>query len=153
MRQQNDIVFQPLLKRARTSYLTQKDVNLLNNKISKELPTNNNFFLVVVIQINAKKHLINWHQIYKMARKKSQNVYIFSASHIWSNVRGGNFMSGKKLFHVQDRSTVTRPELLYYTKGLLTTILSNVCRSISLVNEARYQAVDIVPDENSMSNF
>lgn len=57
---QDGIVFQQLLKKIHTNYLTQKDVDLLNNKVFKELSTSNNLFLVVVVvQINAKKHLIN----------------------------------------------------------------------------------------------
>ena len=59
MRQQGDIVFQQLLKKARTGYLTQKDVDLLNSKVAKELPTSNDLSSVVVVQTNAKRHLIN----------------------------------------------------------------------------------------------
>lgn len=81
MCQQSDIVFQQLLKTARTGCLTQKDVDLPNSKVSKKLPTSNNLSLVVVVQTNAKRHLINQHQIYKMARKKSQDIYIFPASY------------------------------------------------------------------------
>lgn len=36
---------------------------------------------------------------------------------------------------------------------MLIVVLSNVCISIDLVNEARYQAVSIILNENSMSNF
>ena len=59
MRQQSDIVFQQLLKRARTGRLTQEDVDLLNNKVSEELTTSNDLSSVVVVQTNAKRHLIN----------------------------------------------------------------------------------------------
>lgn len=59
MRQQGDNVFQQLLKRVCTSCLTQEDVDLLNNKVSKELPISNDLSSIVVIQTNAKKHLIN----------------------------------------------------------------------------------------------
>lgn len=62
-------------------------------------------------------------------------------------------MSGKKLFQVQDRGTITGPGLLYYTKSILSTGFSNVCISIGLVNEAWYQAISIIPDENGIFNF
>ena len=153
MRQQSDIVFQQLLKRARTGRLTQEDVDLLNSKVVKELPTSNDLSSVVVIQTNAKRHLINRHQIYVIAREKSQNVYIFLASHTRSKIRGGNLVSGKKLFQVQDRGTVIGPGLLYYTEGMPIAILSNVCTSLGLINRARYQAVGIVPDDSGMFNF
>lgn len=71
MRQQGDIVFQQLLKRVNTGHLTQGDVDLLNSKVTEELPTSNDLFLVVVIQINAKRYLINRHQIYIIARENS----------------------------------------------------------------------------------
>ena len=70
MRQQGDIIFQQLLKRARTSCLTEKNVDLLNCKVVEELPMSNNLFSVVVIQTNMKRHLINRHQIYVIDRKK-----------------------------------------------------------------------------------
>ena len=59
MRQQGDIIFQKLLKKARTGCLTQKDVDLLNSNVVKELLTSNNLFSVVIVQTNVKKHLIN----------------------------------------------------------------------------------------------
>ncbi len=49
MRQQGDIVFQQILKRARTGGLTQEDVNLLNSKIVEELPMSNDLSSVVVV--------------------------------------------------------------------------------------------------------
>lgn len=62
-------------------------------------------------------------------------------------------MSEKKLFHVQDRGTITGSGLLYYIKSILTAVLNNVYIPISLVTGAQYQAVDIVLDENSIFNF
>lgn len=49
MRQQDDYVFQQLLKRTRTGRLTQADVDLLNSKIAEELPTSNDLSSVVVV--------------------------------------------------------------------------------------------------------
>lgn len=62
-------------------------------------------------------------------------------------------MSGKKLFWVQDRGTVTRLGLLYYTESMPTALLSNVCTLFGLVNGTRYQVIGIVPDDNGMFNF
>lgn len=33
-----------------TSYLTQKDVDLLNSKVANKLPISNNFSLIIVIK-------------------------------------------------------------------------------------------------------
>ena len=98
IRQQGDIVFQQLSKRARPRDLTKKNVNLLNNKIAKKLPTSNDLSLVVIVQFNTKKYLINCYQIYKFAKEKFQDVYIFSASHIRSKTSNKNLVTSKKLF-------------------------------------------------------
>lgn len=54
---------------------------------------------------------------------------------------------------MQDGDTITRLGLLYYTEGMPTTMLNNVCIPLGLVNRARSQAVGIVSDNNSMFNF
>lgn len=54
---------------------------------------------------------------------------------------------------MQDKGTITWPKLPYYTKSMPTTMLSNIYIPIGLVNEARYQVVGIILDENSMSNL
>lgn len=95
---QSNIVFQQLLKRACTCLLTQKNIDLLNSKVFEKLLISNNLSSIVVIQTNAKRHLINRHQIYKMVREKSQDVYIFPISHTQSKIRSENLMLGKKLF-------------------------------------------------------
>ena len=153
MHQQGDIVFQQLLKRVRTSNLTQKDINLLNSKIAKELPMSDDLSSVVVIQSNAKKHSINCYQIYKFAKEKFQNVYIFPASHTRSKTRNKNLVISKKLFQVQDGGVVTRPGLLYYTKGISIVVFSNICIPISLENGARYISIGIVLDDNGIFNL
>ncbi len=153
MRQQGDIVFQQLLQRACTGGLTQEDINLLNSKIAKELPTSNDLFSVIVVKSNPKRHLINRHQIYKFAKEKSQDVYIFPVSHTRSKTRNENLVTSEKLFQVQDGGAVTGPGLLYYTKGIPTAVLSNVCTPLSLVNGARYISVGIVLDDNSIFNL
>lgn len=36
---------------------------------------------------------------------------------------------------------------------MLIAMLNNVCTPINLVNGARYQVIDIILDENNISNF
>lgn len=88
-----------------------------------------------------------------MAKKKFENVYIFLTSFIKSKIRGGNFMLNKKLFQMQDRGMVIEIKLLYYTQSMPTTVLSNVYILINLMNKARYQAIDIIPNNNAKFNF
>ncbi len=62
-------------------------------------------------------------------------------------------MTSEKLFQVQDGGAVTGPGLLYYTKGMPTAVLSNICIPIGLVNGARYISVGIVPNDDGMFNL
>lgn len=62
-------------------------------------------------------------------------------------------MSGEKLFYVQNKVTVTRPRLLYYTKNIFTAVFSNICIPINLINRARSHGVNIILDKNDMFNF
>ena len=126
---------------------------MLNSKIAKKLLMNNDLSSVVVIQSNTKKHLINCYQIYKFAKEKPQDVYIFSASHTRLKTRNRNLMTSKKLFQVQDRSAITGPRLLYYTKGMLTIVFSNVYTPIDLVNRVRYISIGIILNDNGMFNL
>lgn len=54
---------------------------------------------------------------------------------------------------MQDKSTITEPKLLYYTKNMPTTVLNNICIPIYLFSRAKYQVIGIVLDGNSISNF
>lgn len=88
--------------------------------------------------------------MYKMAREKFQDIYIFLAFYIRSKTKNENLLSNKKICQVQDRRAVTRPRLLYYTKDISTIVLSNICTSISVVNRVRYLVVGIVLDNNNI---
>lgn len=52
-----------------------------------------------------------------------------------------------------DKKTVTRPGSLYYTKSMSIIVFSNIYTPIGLINRAKYQAVDIILDNNNMSNI
>ena len=54
---------------------------------------------------------------------------------------------------MQDGDIVTGLGLLYYTEGMPTAILSNICTPLALVNGARYQVIGIVLNDNGMFNF
>lgn len=110
-------------------------------------------FLVIIVQINTKRYLINCYKIYKLAKEKSQNLYIFSLLYIRLKTRDENLIISKKLFQIQDKTIITRSGLLYYTKSILTAALNNICTFIGLMNEARYISIKIIPNNNSMINY
>ena len=73
-------------------------MSLLNNKIAEQLPMSNDLFSVVVVQSNMKRYLINCYEIYKFAKEKPQDVYIFQAPHTRSKTRNENLVIREKLF-------------------------------------------------------
>ena len=62
-------------------------------------------------------------------------------------------MTSEKLFQVQNRSAVTGPRLLYYTKSMPTTMLSNIYTPIDLVNRTKYISINIVPEDDGIFNL
>ena len=57
----------------------------------------NDLSSIVIVWFNVKNYQINYYQIYKLVKKKSQDVYIFLTSHTGSETRNENFVTSKKL--------------------------------------------------------
>jgi PIF1-like helicase len=79
MRQQQDVQYHGLLKRARNGFLTQNDVNILNTRVISYLEsqpdqTNNT---TCIVRANKLRHVINRLQIEQLARSRQQKVFIF----------------------------------------------------------------------------
>lgn len=54
---------------------------------------------------------------------------------------------------MQDKNIITKARLLYYIENMSIAVLNSVYTSIDLVNGAKYQVINIVLEENDMSNF
>lgn len=54
---------------------------------------------------------------------------------------------------MQHKRIIIRPKLLYYIKNMLIAICTNIYILINFVNEARYQALNIILNKNVMFNF
>ena len=50
---------------------------------------------------------------------------------------------------MSDGGVITRPRLLYYTKGMLIAVFSNVYTLIDLMNGARYMSIEIVLNDDA----
>ena len=81
MRQQNDVIFQNMLLRARKGELNMGDVHTLNERIARQLPAAGSLDTLIIVQSNTKRHLIDRQQTERFAHSKKQMIFIFPAKH------------------------------------------------------------------------
>jgi hypothetical protein len=149
MRQQGDLEFQGLLRRAREGTITALDVDTLNEQFTQSLHLSDGVDSVCVSRTNQRRHHINRLQIQRFAEARAQDIYVFPAAHSRTKkVRGG--LRVDELLGSQDgEGTAKGPGLFLYTQGMPVAILYNTCTPLGLVNGARGTAVGIVPHPES----
>jgi hypothetical protein len=149
MRQQGDLEFQSLLRRAREGTMTASDVDTLNEQFTQSLHLSDGVDSVCVSRTNQRRHHINRLQIQRFAEARAQDIYVFPAAHSRTKkVRGG--LRVDELLGSQDGEGTTKgPGLFLYTQGMPVAILYNTCTPLGLVNGARGTAVGIVPHPKS----
>ena len=59
MKQKADLAFQELLKQARQGLLNINNVNILNQRVAINLPDSGLLDIVVIVQKNKTRHLVN----------------------------------------------------------------------------------------------
>jgi hypothetical protein len=149
MRQQGDLEFQGLLRRAREGTMTALDVDTLNEQFTQSLHLSDGVDSVCVSRTNQRRHHINRLQIQRFAEARAQDIYVFPAAHSRTKkVRGG--LRVDELLGSQDgEGTAKGPGLFLYTQGMPVAILYNTCTPLGLVNGARGTAAGIVPHPES----
>jgi PIF1-like helicase len=151
MRQQNDVAYHQLLKRARNAMITQADVDLLNTRVVTDLESRPDRINTCIVRTNKLRHLINRLQIERFAPTRGQKIFIFPARHTrWKKAKGTRNLEVDKLLEVQDSSNVKGPGLLMYTQNMPTAVLSNVSTRLEIVNGAQGRAIGVVPDPDGM---
>jgi hypothetical protein len=151
MRQQHDVGYHQLLKRARNATITQADVDLLNTRVVTQLESLPDRINTCIVRTNKLRHLINRLQIEKFARTRGQKIFIFPARHMrWKKAKGLRNLEVDKLLEVQDSSNVKGPGLLMYTQNMPTAVLSNISTRLGIVNGAQGRAIGVVPDLDGM---
>ena len=126
MRQQHDLEYRQLLKRARNGALTQADVDLLNIRVLPQLQTRPGRMNTCIVRSNKLRHLINRLQIENFARSRGQKIILFPARHTrYRKAKRMRNIDVDKLLEIQDNSNIKSPGLLMYTKDMPAAILSN----------------------------
>ena len=145
MRQQQDVEFHQLLKRARNGSITQADVDLLNTRVISQLESQPD--LTFIVRSNRLRHTLNRRQIEWFARSRGQKIFVFPARHTRRRkTKGSRDLYVDKLLEIQDRTDIKGPGLLLYTQDMPAMALSNVSTRLGLVNGARGRAVGVIPD-------
>src|SRR5467141_3468143 len=145
MRQQQDVEFHQLLKRARNGSITQADVDRLNTRVVSRLESQPD--LTFIIRSNRLRHTLNRQQIESFARSRGQKIFVFPARHTRrKRARGSRDLYVDKLLEIQDNSDIKGPGLLLYAQGMPAMALSNISTRLGLVNGARGRAVGVVPN-------
>ena len=145
MRQQQDVEFHELLKRARNGCITQADVDRLNTRVISQLESLPD--LIFIVRSNRLRHTLNRLQIESFARSRGLKIFVFPARHTRrKRARGSRDLYVDKLLEIQDKSDIKGPGLLLYAQGMPAMALSNISTRLGLVNGARGRAVGVVPD-------
>ena len=148
MRQQGDLEFQGLVRRARAGAITAADVATLNGRLTQSLPLGDGLDTACVTRSNKRRHHINRLQIRRFAESRGQDIYVFPAAHSRTKrVQGG--LRIDDLLAIQDgEGSAKGPGLFLYTRGMPATILLNVCTPLGLVNGAKGIAAGLVHHPN-----
>lgn len=100
-----------------------------------KLPTFGLLNIVIIIQRNKTKYLINWLQIEYFAYINNQNIFIFPIKYYWLKKDGRSFVQNKLFFDTQDRKcNCIGPDLFFYCKKILVNLLINQYTSLRIVN-------------------
>jgi hypothetical protein len=149
MRQSEDAPFRDLLSRARVGTLTEADRSVLNSKAITSLISPQLEDATTVVKLNSLRHQVNRVQIEQFARSRCQNVYIFPAHHSRTKSTGpiNLRLRADDLLHQPDQGTkIPFSGLFLYTSNMPSTILTNICTLLGLVNGAAGTAVGIAVD-------
>jgi hypothetical protein len=151
MRQADDPAFRDLLGRARTATLTEDDLAVLNSKTITSLLGPDLEDATTVVKLNVHRHHVNRHQMERFARARSQNIYVFPATHSRVRTTGPSRLCAEDLLQQSDQGTkIPFPGLFLYTPHMPAILLTNICTPLGQVNGARGTASGIVVDPTGM---
>jgi hypothetical protein len=152
MRQQGDVAYQALLRRAKKGEMTQADVDMLNDRtVAKQVARGYEMPAVTLCQRNDLRARSNRQQIREYADLTGQKIFIFAAKHeslVESAGRPPSFSLADAL-HIEDGGGLKGPGLLMYTPGMPVVLLHNIYTEGGLVNGLRGTAVGVVHDPNA----
>jgi hypothetical protein len=131
--------------------LTEEGVSLLNTKVARTL-TSELEDAGIVVKLNALRHHINRIRMEHFTRSRSQRIYIFLVEHSRVTSASSSPLRVEDLLQQTDQGTkIPFQGLFFYTAGMPTIILANICTLLGQVNGTRATASGIVVDPTGMS--
>lgn len=151
MRQAEDVPFQGLLQRARSSTLTANDVDILNlctteNRLANgEIPPER-----AIIRLNRIREKTNLEHLQAFAKAHNQRIYLFPARHdIPTGTNIDQLTLIQQVYHVGEIGYLKGPGLLAFTKGMPVMLQQNTNTFAGLVNGMRATGEEVVLDTNT----
>lgn len=152
MRHAQDPKFYELLTRERSGALTDNDLTFLNQKAVPSLFTPELESATMVVKFNRLRHHINHIKMEHFTRSRSQRIFVSPAQHSRTKSASQSALCLEDLLQQLDQGTKTPFQgLLFYTPGMLTIILANICTLLGNVNGAHGVASGIVLDPTGKS--
>jgi hypothetical protein len=155
MRQAEDLLFQGMLERARSTTLTEEDVTILNSqtvaaRVARgEVPPDR-----AVIRINQLREDVNLTQLEIFATKNAQKIYLFPSRHVTPNVATiDHALLVRMMFQVGEVGNLKGPSFLAFTKGMPVMLLQNTRTSLGLVNGMTVTAERAILDINVQRTY
>lgn len=148
MRQAEDPAFQDLLRRARSSTMTEDDVATLNscttaNRVARgEAPPER-----AIIRINRIREGANLVHLQAFAKRRGQKIYLFPARH---DAPEGTSVDPHALlrliYQVGEQGYLKGPGFFAFTKGMPVMLQQNTNTYAGLVNGMRGAAEEVILD-------
>ena len=149
MRQSGHASFRGLLHRARTSTLTEEDLDLLNSCVITSLVAPQLHGATTVVKLNSLRHQVNRIRMEHFAKSCCQKIYAFPAQHTRTKSTGPTNLRLRVDDLLQQPAHGTRipfPGMFLYTPNMPCVILTNVCTRLGQVNGATGTAIGVVVD-------
>ncbi|KAJ5365225.1 hypothetical protein N7517_008111 [Penicillium concentricum] len=149
MRQSGDPSFRGLLHRARTSTLTEEDLDLLNSCVITSLVDPQLHSATMLVKLNSLRHQVNRIRMEHFAKSCCQKIYAFPAQYTRTKSTGPTNLRLRvdDLPQQPDHGTrIPFPGMFLYTPNMPSVILTNVCTRLGQVNGATGTAIGVVVD-------
>jgi hypothetical protein len=153
MRQQADQDYMKLVRRARDGTMTEQDAVALNSTVVYNLDQSDPLTCIAITRQNSRRQNINRKQLFRFAKERGQDIYIFPASHTRAETVSSGMIPLDKLLESQDGENDAKgPGLFLYTKDMPVMVLQNICTKWGLVNGAKGVATGVVVEPQGKFN-
>ena len=151
MRQSSDPDFQKLLTRAKNAKLNKNDVDILNQHVATELPSQGSLDETVIMQENSSRHLTNCVSANLLADALGEDIVLFPCHISRNEMHGQEIIRRDEIYRELDGKSINGPGLLLFLKGMPAAVLSNSCTMYKIVNGTKAKIYGVIADPLGMT--